>query len=312
MTILQSGKPKSGNYWIWQIIQNIITEAGLSNKSFIQQHPIYPLAQTWELSFKEQAGIDVLDIEHPVSFYRISSIFRMPIDDIDAYLAQGSHIWTHSVYEPRCEDIYRKFDHIVYLIRDPRDVLISRSKFLFAPYTQKHFPTTEADVRTAIDRALEDVVREWVRQVARFLMVSESLNVHVAFYEQFNRQFDLALNALLDYLKIELDDEALARIRHNVAFSTMKQANPDHVKKGQAYDWVETFTPAQKQRTLHIAGPMLEYLGYPIHDGDAGSSIPQAPTTLDEKQIRQFLAGAVNASQPRFTVRKIFRALKQR
>lgn len=311
MIILQSGKPKSGNYWVWQIIQNIIAEAGLPNTSFIQNQPIYPLALTWELSYKEQAGIDALDIEYPVSFYRISSIFRMPVDDIDAYLTQCSHVWTHSLYDPRCEDIYRKFDHIVYVIRDPRDVLISRSKFLFAPYSQKHFPTSESDMQTTIDRSLEGVMQRWVRQIAQFLLVSESLNMHIVFYEQFNRQFDLAFAALLDYLNIQLDDGAVARIQHNVAFSTMKKANPDHVKKGQAYGWVKTLAPDQKQRALRIAGPMLEYLGYPLQDGDAVSSIPEIPTTLDKTEIRKLVA-ASNASQSRFTLRNFFRSLKQR
>ena len=58
MKILQIGFPKSGNFWLYQILEQVLTSTGRNSKSFIQQHPVNPLAKTWELNYPEQADID--------------------------------------------------------------------------------------------------------------------------------------------------------------------------------------------------------------------------------------------------------------
>ena len=142
LRILQSGMEKSGNYWLWKIIQSVLTDAGMSTQTFIETQPIHALAKTWELSFTEQADIDVIDIEETGLFYRISSVFRMPLlaVDVDAYLSQASHVWTHSFYCARSDEIFPKFDKVVYIVRDPRDVALSMNRFQFTPYMQTYNP----------------------------------------------------------------------------------------------------------------------------------------------------------------------------
>jgi aryl sulfotransferase len=62
MHILQSGLPKSGNFWLYQIISNIFEKAKLEEKSFIKNQPIHKVAQTWDMGVKGQIDINFLDI----------------------------------------------------------------------------------------------------------------------------------------------------------------------------------------------------------------------------------------------------------
>ena len=106
MKLLQCGVAKSGNFWLYKIIQNIYAKAGLKSQSFITTQPIYDLAKAWKLSQLEQASVDVLDIESKGCAYRISSIFKMPIDNIENHVEQCSHVWTHSAYCSKSKEIF--------------------------------------------------------------------------------------------------------------------------------------------------------------------------------------------------------------
>ena len=124
MRILQAGRAKSGNFWLYTIIKTIVTKAGHDWSGYVQTQPIYEIARHWELSYRDQAAIDVLDIERYRCYYRISSIFRMPIDDIDEYLSKCTLVWTHSSFCEQSAEVLPKFDKVVYVVRDPRDAAI--------------------------------------------------------------------------------------------------------------------------------------------------------------------------------------------
>ncbi len=96
MSVLQIGMERSGNYWLYNILQNIIKYSHSDNNSLIQNHPIHSYAKSWELSYPNQADIDVLDIEPLNNYFRISSIFRMPIENIEDYIKECSHVWSYS------------------------------------------------------------------------------------------------------------------------------------------------------------------------------------------------------------------------
>ena len=88
MKIIQAGRAKSGNFWLFKILQSIFIKSGYEWKSYIQTQPIHEIARNWDLSYKEQADIDVMDIEPHGYYYRISSIFRMPIADVEDYVSR--------------------------------------------------------------------------------------------------------------------------------------------------------------------------------------------------------------------------------
>src|SRR5450432_2409087 len=78
-SILQAGFPKSGNFWLWNIMESSLRQAGIPNRSYVRKQPIYRLAKHWKLAFKGQAGMDFLRILPKGQWYTILPVFYWPI-----------------------------------------------------------------------------------------------------------------------------------------------------------------------------------------------------------------------------------------
>ncbi len=265
MTILQAGVPKSGNYWLYSIVGNILASAGEEHRSFIQQHPIQEQAKNWQLSFAGQSEMDFLSIEGGHCYCRISGVFREEIADIDDYIQQCSQVWTHSTLNPLAQSILPKFNKIIYIIRDPRDIAISYAKFAFTEHKLKNSsPHYEQSPETYLENRIEEMTRQWVQHVGSYLRYQQELNIYPIFYERLLHSFDSELEKLLAYLEIELSPEAIAQIKHNVTFKTMKQKSPKHLRKGSSGQWQDKLSDRQKQKVEQVAAPMLDLLGYSL------------------------------------------------
>lgn len=264
MKMLQSGSPKSGNFWLYKIIQQILKRSGRSTLSFIEQHPVYPLAKTWDLNFPEQCRIDVLEITDLQYRYRISSVFNMPIDDIEAYIAGTNHVWTHSPVCQRSEEAFRRFDKIIYIIRDPRDRALSAAKYYTSDYMRKYFPQPESDPQQFLEKNFTRLMQEWVWHVWDHLRLSATLDIHITFFEGFNTNFQQELTMLLEYLRVKLPDIHKAELAQSTSFESMKEESPKHVKKGKSGHWRDKLSEEQMDEAAAIAGPLMQYLGYPL------------------------------------------------
>lgn len=289
MRILQIGAPKSGNLWLYHLIQAALQHAGIPRRSFIQRHPIYPLAQTWPLSHARQADIDMLDVEAGRCCYRISSVFRMPIEDLDAYLAQCTHVWTHSVLCPRSFAVYPQFDKIVYIVRDPRDRLVSASAFAFTPYMRTFYPHGEASPEAYRARRLPEAMTEWVVHAGDHLRYRHALHLHVVCFERLLHAFEATLTKLLAYLDLPSGPAFVDRIRQDVRFSAMKRQNPQHVRAGRSGQWRDVLTPEQQREATSRTAPLLALLGYPALDADAAPTLPGVPTGLSQADVERAL-----------------------
>lgn len=262
MKILQAGAPKCGNFWLYQIIQQILGRSGNHATSFIQKHPIYELAKDWELNYPSQASIDVLDITDLQSRYRISSIFSMPIDSFEEYVSQTNHVWTHSPFCKRSPEVFRHFDKKIYIIRDPRDRAISAANYYCSPYMLKYYPQEEKDPAAYLEKHFENLILEWVWHVYDHLRYQEKYNFHLIFYEQLLSDFQNTLSGLLDYLEVDLGPEERLQLEEAVSFRSLKKENPKHLKKGISGYWEEQLSASQKAQADILAGPLLRYLEY--------------------------------------------------
>jgi aryl sulfotransferase len=293
MHVLQGGFPKSGNYWLANILNQILDCAGVPRQSYVQRHPIFPIAQTWPLSYPEQAGLDVLDIEPHRNYWRISSYYREPIDDIAAYVAQNRHVWTHSRYLPGSAAIFALFDKIVYIVRDPRDAAISMAHFAFTPYRLRTdynpFPTPDAYLRRHLARHMAG----WCNNVGSYLLAPRHENLRIVFYERLRTDFDAELKALIEFLELDVTAEQRAAIGNDVSVSSMQKKSSQHVRKGGSGGWRETLSPSQIRLANLIGGPIMKELGYPLAVSDA--RLPALPPTLNERQIRKAMRRAVIA-----------------
>lgn len=264
MKILQAGYPKSGNFWLYRLLQSLMLQAGLERKSFIRQQSIYKLAKNWELSYPEQADIDMLDILYPKCFYRISSAFRWPVEDLQEYVNQSNHVWTHSNICPTSHEVFTLFDKIIYIIRDPRDVLLSKTRFAFTPYMQKHYPTYHPGKDEFRRHELEPVMDAWRWHVQEYLRHAEQLNIYLLFYERLKDEPEAELTRLLQYLGIELLETQQREVLSHISFRKMKNNNPQHVKKGSLYGWMDELSEEENLRALSYCYPLLKLLNYPL------------------------------------------------
>ena len=140
MNILQIGKAKSGNFWLYKIIQNILQEANIHNSGFLVNHSKYKEIRKLKLSTEEQNSKDVIDIDNDGIYFRVSSVFKEKITDFDAYLRHATHVWSHSRVSKNTEYAFNNFDKIIYIIRDPRDVLLSMGNFVLSDYMKHYYP----------------------------------------------------------------------------------------------------------------------------------------------------------------------------
>lgn len=264
MNILQISAPKSGSYWLYKILNLILQKGGYPPSSFIQQQSIYKEAQQWPLSYKEQAGIDMMDIEEEGCFYRISSAYRKPVLKPAAYASSCSQAWTHSTLCSSSFTTLPLFKKVVYIVRDPRDRALSAARFAFSPYMQQFYPSTSRSAREYLENNFEKLMERWVWHVANYLYYQKELGIKVVFYERLLQDFEASLKSLLEYLEIDLSEKEQQEVADEVAFSSMQRSAPGHVRKGKSNKWANELTEDQQRRSREIAGPLLHMLSYPL------------------------------------------------
>lgn len=263
MNILQIGYPKSGNYWLYRIIQESLDMAGMDKKNFIRQHPIYPIARDWELSYPEQVDINMMDILYRGCFFRISSIFRKRIEDLEEYIDSNTHLWSHSNYCKTSERVFPLLDKIVYIIRDPRDVALSKADFAFTSYMKKHYPTWHNSPSEFLKAEAENIARQWNDHVAEYLHHSSSHDILILFYERLQQDFDKELTLLLDYLGFSFSASQRSRIAKKVSAARMQKQSPQHVRKARHYKWMDSMPENLTAEITAMTEDLLNELKYP-------------------------------------------------
>jgi len=262
MRILQIGAPKSGNFWLYKIVEGILIRSDQYKPNFIEQQPIYQLAKTWELNYPEQAQIDMIDITDLQTSYRISSIFRMPIDSMEDYVSKTGHVWTHSPICKASNEVFRYFDKKIYIIRDPRDRAISSANYHCSPYMLQYFPQPIKDPEDYLNIHFDRLIIDWVWHVFDHLKYSREMDFLLLYYESFLFDFQRELSRLLNYLEVELPVTDQQDLEREMSFSSMKKQNPNHLKRGVFGYWRTQLALEQRDKAKMIAGPLLDRLKY--------------------------------------------------
>lgn len=293
MKVLQNGLPKSGNYWLYSILSQILDKAEIPKKSFIQSNPIYELSKTWLHSHPDQAGMDVLDIENRKQFMRVSSYYKYPISDIDEYIENNRLVWTHSRFIPDNAEIYEKFDKVVYIIRDPRDVAISMAHFAFTPYRLNAHHNPYENVEAYLEDNFVKHITGWCQHVGSHLMSGALDNVHVVFYEDLKQNFTAELGRLLDYLELDLSDFDKEEIQKLTSVSHMSKKSKGHVRKGKPGGWQVTLARKHIKQCNLIAGPLMKSLGY--SKSVTSESKPSLPVDIPKRTVRNSMQRSIIA-----------------
>lgn len=289
--LLQIGAPKSGNYWLYNIIQQIYRLNNISYQSFISRQPVYKDAQEWDLSNNLQAGIDMMDIERGKCFYRISSAVREPISDLKEYLAETNHVWTHSEVCENITEVLHQFNRLVYIYRDPRDMAVSAARYAFTPYMQKYYPPKEKTVESWLENHLESTVHKWIWHLVDYLLLKDRLDIHFIAYENLLENFSETVMRLSSYIGIELNTDNINQIEEEVNFKSMKKKDPGHVKKGKRFQWKEVLDNRQQKMVQDMAGELLALLNYPAEPADELPVNINLVNIDDIKKIEKTLLG---------------------
>lgn len=288
MRILQAGAAKSGNFWLYKILDNIFKASGIPKRSFVKNQPEYQLIKNRQLSYPEQVSIDMLDIENRNCYWRISSIVREPVHNFENYLNSVSHVWTHSRICDRSLNVYPQFDKVVYIIRDPRDRILSEAKFAFSDYMRKHFPSGENSPEEFLENNFIKSMDRWRWHIYDHLRYSKELNIHIVFYERLLKDFTAEFDRLLDYLELDLSSDVRQEIRSAVQFTNMKKENSQHLNKKHYGTWEKVLSNDQKKLAEDINEYLLHMLQYPNSRFVPGI-LPKVPEELSKEYVESYL-----------------------
>jgi len=273
VAILQAGFKKSGNFWLWMIIEECLKQAGVRRRSYITRQPIYQLAKDWDLAFEGQARIDFVHITPERAQLHIVPVFFWPVDDLDQYIKKTTHVWTHSAMRTDCLAKFKAFPKVVYIIRDPRDVAISYHRFANNKFHKRFFATTASSIVAHQD---------WGIHVLSFLLSQASLKPHIVFYERLLTDWDRELARLLTYLELDLGSKRRKAVHAATSFEAMQPKNNLHLAKGVAYGWVRELDAKQRTDFTNVHDTLLKLLDYPMTDAEAeAGKMPRVPTEAE-------------------------------
>lgn len=289
MNILQVSAPKSGSFWLNTILKKSLEQAGEEISYYIKTRPEYATLKQEKLSFKDQAGTDMLDIDDNGVAFRVSSLLKEPVPNMQQYSKKASLAWTHSTWCQKTAEVFAFFDRKVCIVRDPRDTALSAAKFAFTPYMQKHYPSSYNSIEEFFSAEYERLLEQWVWFYGNYLLHSRELDLHFVFYENLLKSFPKEYESLLKYLNLDLSEEEKNTIASEVSFSSMKEENPRHLHKGKSRKWVDGLSIDQIERAAIKAGPLMHIFGYPISPGE-GDKLPAMPRDIPKQELEEILS----------------------
>lgn len=288
MNILQVSTPKSGSFWLNTILKKSLEENRESIHYYIRTRPEFEKLKEQKLSFQDQAGVDMIDIEDTGTYFRVSSLFREKIHNLEAYAEKATLAWTHSTWCSQTEKVFEFFDRKVCIVRDPRDTALSAAKFAFTPYMQKHYPSPYSSMEEFFAAEYIRLLEQWVWFYGNYLLKKENLNLHFIFYENLLNDFDTEYNSLLNYLGIKLTPEEKQEIAKSVSFTSMKEQSPRHLNRGESMKWVEKFSSDEVQIASEKTGALMDIFNYPLTPEDSGK-LPCIPREIPRQQLQIIL-----------------------
>ncbi|MCC8361161.1 sulfotransferase domain-containing protein [Salinimicrobium sediminilitoris] len=288
MKILQVSAPKSGSFWLNTILKKTLEKAGEDISYFIKTRPEYQFLKQEKLSFKDQAGIDMLDIEGDGVFFRVSSLLKEPVPDLENYSKKATLAWTHSTWCQKTPEVFTFFDRKVCIVRDPRDTALSAAKFAFTPYMQEHYTSPYKSVEEFFSAEYENLLEQWVWFYGNYLLHSKDLKLHFVFYENLLKSFPKEYDSLLKYLELELPAQEKQKIEKEVSFSSMKEESPRHLRKGESRKWVDQLSIEEIEKASVKAGALMRIFGYPLTPGE-GDKLPAIPREIPKKELQSIL-----------------------
>ena len=302
MEIIHVGLPRAGNVWVHTILALLLKTKKKPNtvKSYISKQPIYKIAKNWNLGFKKQASIDWIDINRFDVRVRISSIYKEPIIHWEEYLKKTSVVATHSYFCEMTKKVLQDFSAKIYLIRDPRDMLVSRSCYDLTSYMKNYYPQPYVKANDYVEKRLEELVGRWVFHVSNYLYHAKMLKLECLFYEKLATKHEREVLNISSLLKIKLTQRELDKIIKTTKFESMAEAGyKGHLGQGRIGLWRDTLNEEQKVRAIKIGGPLLKIL-YSENESYEADRFSESINFFKSNKGREILKNEIKRSQKFF------------
>lgn len=275
MKYLHIGLPRSGNVWLNRILFHVADLSGFKPKSRIASDPVFNIACGWGLGFERQAEIDWIEVDDGGLRNRISSIYRQPIDSITDYFNCDAVVACHSYWSSMVERVIGDFNGAVYLVRDPRDILLSRSTYDMSPYMRRCYPHPYGSSKDYIEARVAEIAGRWSHHVSGYLLSQARINMVVLFYEELVSDFGTTLRNLLERMLIPVNDELIASVEKLTSVGFMKSHGySGHIYRATTGGWRGCLSDSQLVRMYEVCGDLMDMLGY---RSDSGGVAPKLP-----------------------------------
>ncbi len=270
VSVLSLGYPKSGNVWLNYLIRSAVEVATGECHQAIDGNPVAEALDREQFGIRGQNNADDITIDPAGSFFKIGEVFRWPVEDLAEYASRTNLVLCHSPWHPSCADQYRAFSHRILILRDPRDVAVSFSRFMFTPFNLLHAPAPFSGPDEFLKHRFAGIVQAWLEHTVGHLIKGHAdARPHVIFYERLVADTVGELARLVRYLKLGLADAQIERIAADHQLDRTRARQPDHVFRGGWGNWMEYFDDSQVRAVAQIAGAAIKALGYPISRSQA-------------------------------------------
>jgi aryl sulfotransferase len=253
-------------------------------RQIMAQHPIAPVLEEMDLGIRDQARQDQVRFDPLRAYQDIPAVFSWAIPDIHAYAAATSMAHSHSPWMRGIDPFIGAFSHRVLIVRDPRDVAVSWSRWIFTPFNRLHRPTLHDTPEALLRSDLPLRVAEWNAHQKGWLEErTPDLSLHLVFYEQLVDDTPRELGRIARYLGLEVSEEALQQVAASHALDEMRKKQPHHIYRGGWGAWLEHLDDRQVHEVQKICGRMMKSLGYPLNRADSQGWTPdhlQPPESL--------------------------------
>jgi aryl sulfotransferase len=254
---------KSGSYLLWKAFDLLFRAAG-EKRSFVQRHPIQSMRDAWPEFSIEQFDIDQILVQDDGVHWQIETQHIETIDDLDGYLAACSHVWTHSFLCERSWEVYPQFPRVCYIVRDPRDALVSMAHFVQTPFMRRYHPHASRSPEEYVAAELPTFLTDWCRHAGDHRRAQRALDIEFVRYEDMVADLPGTLRRLADWIGLPLDAAAIAAVAEGLSLGNMKQHNPQHVRSGKSGGFAQLLTPSQQRQALELCAPVMRSFGYEV------------------------------------------------
>jgi len=261
--VLHVSYVKSGSFLLWKTFDLLFRRAG-QKRSFVQQHTIQGQRSAWPEFSIEQFDIDQILVQDDGVHWQIETQHIERIDDLPAYLAACSHVWTHSFLCERSWEVYPQFPRVCYIVRDPRDALVSMAHFVQTPFMRRYHPHPARSPADYVAMELVPFLEDWCRHAGDHLRAKRALDIEFVRYEEMVADLPATLRRLARWVGLGLDDADILAVAGELSVDRMQQQNPQHVRRGGSGGFARLLNAEQQQRALAICAPVLRAHGYEV------------------------------------------------